>query len=70
MNYFEEQEEQKLVYVDGKIVNETVKSILLQVGPLEPDIWLPKSEIAYDGEVGDDLTIELPEWLAINNNLI
>lgn len=56
------------VTVDGMIIWETELAILVDDGSLE--VWLPKSEIHYDGKVGDDVEIELPEWLAYDKELI
>jgi len=32
--------------------------------------WLPKSQIEYDGEEGDTITITMPNWLALDKGLI
>ncbi len=32
--------------------------------------WLPKSQIEYDGEPGDTITVTMPNWLALEKGLI
>lgn len=32
--------------------------------------WLPKSQIEYDGEEGDTITVTMPNWLALEKGLI
>lgn len=32
--------------------------------------WLPKSQIEYNGEEGDTITVTMPNWLALEKGLI
>ena len=59
-----------IVEIFGTIMAETDKAILLFDGVEES--WLPLSQIEYDmrNEVGDDLTVEVPEWLAIESGFV
>jgi len=55
------------VEVSGRIVRETEKALLVDVGEGEgKEIWLPKSQC----EVEDDCTIVVEEWLAKEKGLI
>lgn len=54
--------------VRGEIVQETEDAILLDVEGTEH--WLPKSQIEYDGERGDVVDVELPDWLAEDKCLV
>jgi hypothetical protein len=60
----------EIVEIFGTIMAETDKAILLFDGVEES--WLPLSQIEYDmhNEVGDDLTVEVPEWLAIESGFV
>ena len=58
----------ELIEVSGTIKAETDLAILVDDGAF--DVWLPKSQIEYFGEVGEECTIELPEWLAYDKKLI
>ena len=59
-----------IVEIFGTIMAETDRAILLFDGVEES--WLPLSQIEYDmrNEVGDDLTVEVPEWLAIESGFV
>jgi len=50
------------VLITAEIIRETDLAILIHHNGEE--IWLPKSQIDYDGDVGDEADIEIPEWLA------
>lgn len=52
------------------IRRETDKAFLVQDGTKE--IWIPKSQIELDqdGGVGDTVVVTMPEWLAIEKELI
>ena len=57
------------VEIFGTIIHETDKAILLNDGDRE--VWLPISQISYSGGgVGDDVIVEMEEWLAIDKNLV
>ena len=60
----------EMVEVYGTIIHETNESILLTDGDIEA--WLPLSQISYDAScgVGDEVIVEVPEWLAFEKNLI
>jgi hypothetical protein len=60
----------EMVEVFGTIVAETDSAMLLFDGVTEA--WLPLSRIEYDvrNSVGDDLVVEIQEWLAFEKGLI
>ncbi len=62
--------EPEMITVYGDIVQETEDAILVDCGTDEA-VWLPKSQIEYDGERGDtDVEISLPDWLAEDKGLV
>ena len=62
--------EPEMLTVYGDIVQETEDAILVECGGDEA-VWLPKSQIEYDGERGDtDVEISLPDLLAEKNSLV
>jgi len=58
----------EMVEVFGTIIHVTDKAILLNDG--DKEVWLPISQISYSGGVGDDVIVEMEEWLAIDKNLV
>lgn len=52
------------VEVDGS-VRETEKAICVRLG--KATIWLPKSQVEYDPK---ENVVTLPEWLAIEKELV
>ena len=50
--------------IDAEIVHETDKAYLLDVGGRE--VWVPKSQVQNN----EDGTFTLPEWLAIEKELV
>jgi len=60
----------EMVEIHGTIIHETEESILLTDG--DSEVWLPLSLIEYDYNcgVGDMVVIEVPEWMAIDKNLV
>jgi hypothetical protein len=52
----------------GRIVRQTDMAILFRADDWQSDgsddTWLPKSQIAVIHRKGDEVEIELPEWLA------
>jgi hypothetical protein len=58
----------KMIEISGSIQNENLLSILFFDGHISE--WLPKSQIEYDGDVGDDVDILMPEWLAYRKGFI
>ena len=59
-----EREEQNFITVYGEIVKETNDAILLTIDDEDEAVWLPKSQIEYYGDVGDEVEVNIPEWLA------
>lgn len=51
-----------------EILRESERAILVSDGDAQE--WLPKSQIEYEGEVGQTITITIPEWIAKEKNLI
>ena len=62
----ERQEEPYEVAV--KIIHITEKALLVTDDDIQK-VWLPKSQIDYDGNIGDTVNILMPEWLAIEKEL-
>ena len=59
----------KTADIDVDILRETDDAILVTDGSVE--VWLPKSQIVYEGEAGDrNVEIILPEWMAEKKGLI
>lgn len=48
---------------------ETEKAILV-LNLKDKEVWIPKSQIEVDHETGDVVDIQIPEWLAIEKELI
>lgn len=57
-----------LVDVDGLFKTETDLAILVDFG-LDNPIWLPKSQVEYDHQINDGVTVTLPEWLAVDKGI-
>jgi len=57
------------VEIYGKILHKTPDAILFHDGTLK--VWLPKSQIDW-GEPNKygDVLVEMPEWLAIDKELV
>ncbi|WP_165078855.1 MULTISPECIES: hypothetical protein [unclassified Desulfovibrio] len=53
--------------IKGELVQETEDAILLIID--DDEYWLPKSQISYDGERGDVVTVSVPDWLAKEKGL-
>jgi hypothetical protein len=34
-----------------------------------PEFWIPKSQIEHRSQLGEDVTLEIPEWLAEEKEL-
>jgi len=58
------------IVVTGTILRETDAAILLDVNRDEPAIWLPKSQVEYYGDVGEEVDVEVADWLAFEKGLI
>jgi hypothetical protein len=55
----------KMITVYAEILQETEKAILVRCDDDADGVWLPKSQIKYDGERGDEgVEIEIPELMA------
>lgn len=62
------QPEPEMFTIYGDILQETEDAILVRCE--EDEVWLPKSEIEYAGERGDEyVAISLPDWLAEKKGL-
>jgi len=49
----------------------TARAILVSSdGEIEKAVWLPKSQIEFEGEPGAVAEVTLPEWLAIERGLV
>ena len=59
----------EMICIYGKIQQETEKAILLDCNAGSEPVWLPKSEIDYLGDVGDETGVFLPDWLAEEKGL-
>ncbi len=60
------------VWITTTIKHETDMALLVEHGA-GPDAWVPKSQIldySDDYKIGDTIEIELPEWLALKNDMI
>jgi hypothetical protein len=56
---------------DVRVRTETRTALLVAVGPRL--IWVPKSQILEESEVwgeGDEGTLVIPEWLAIERGIV
>lgn len=51
-----------------EFLKESDRAIKVSDGNVEE--WLPKSQIEYDGEPGDTITVTMPNWLALEKGLI
>jgi len=64
------------VWVDVQIIHETDLAILVTVDPDSEDgddVWLPKSQIqdsTSDMDIGADVELEIPVWLAEKVGLV
>lgn len=55
--------------IKGQLKAETDLAILVDVN--DEKVWLPKSKIEYDDfDIGEEIEIEIPEWLADEKGLI
>ena len=51
-----------------EFLKDSARAIKVSDGCVEE--WLPKSQIKYDGEEGDTITVTMPNWLALEKGLI
>lgn len=55
----------KMITVHAEILQETEDGLLVRCDEEADGVWLPKSQVKYDGERGDTgVEIEIPDWLA------
>ncbi len=54
-----------IIEIDVVILHETAKAIMVE-NYNEENVWIPKSQIEIHN---DGLTIQIPEWLAIDKEL-
>ena len=54
----------------GKVIRTTELAVLLDVG--YQNVWLPKSQIEteFSFDIGQNIEVEIPEWLAIDKGLV
>lgn len=63
-----------LTEITGSLLATSSNSVLIDDGSVE--VWLPKSQIQNitsdieDWDIGDRITFEIPEWLAIDRGLV
>jgi len=62
--------------IEGIVKHETDKAVLIQVdGDPDNEVWIPKSQIEWESTgglyaIGDEVEMEIPEWLAIEKELV
>ena len=56
------------IEISVEFIAESGLAIKISDGNVEE--WLPKSQIEYDGEEGDTITVTMPNWLALEKKLI
>ena len=62
----------ELVWIDAHILAETELAVRVDVGT-KIKAWIPKSQIKDNSgeiEIGADIELEIPEWLASEKGLI
>ena len=60
------------IWIAVQIKAETDRALLVDAG-MQNDSWLPKSQIldySDDYQIGDNIEIEIAEWLAMEKDLI
>lgn len=61
----------KIADLTVKLHQETDRAILVSDdGDLEKAVWLPKSQVEFEKQRGDVITVACPEWLAKERGLI
>lgn len=56
----------KLCDLEGQLRRETDKAFFVYFTDMGVEVWVPKSQVEYDG----DKTFTMPEWLAIDKGLV
>lgn len=59
-----------VVDLDVIIAAETERAVMVKEDESSAGIWLPKSQVEVDGDVGGPGIVTVPEWLAIEKGLI
>jgi hypothetical protein len=65
-----------LVDIEGIFKHSTAAAILMDTGGKTGPVWIPKSQIQdadedpEDCEAGEQITVRIPEWLAIEKGLV
>lgn len=56
--------------ITGQVRRVTELAVLLDVG--DHVVWLPKSQIKteFSFDIGQNIEVEIPEWLAIDKGLV
>jgi hypothetical protein len=61
------------IQFNGRVIRETEDAILFRHDDWDPDgsddTWLPKSQIGIITDVGDQVLIDMPEWLAVKKDM-
>ena len=66
----------EMVMIEGTVERETDLAILIAIdGDPQHKEWIPKSQIDWESsggifKIGDNIEIEIPEWLALAKGLI
>lgn len=59
------------VELELHIHHETDGAILVSDdGDKDGAVWLPKSQVTFDGAVGEDTIVTCPEWIAVERGLV
>ena len=58
--------EKKFVDIDGKVLVTKDNAYLVQFADNVAGTWVPRSQV----EINDDGTVTMPEWLALEKELI
>lgn len=70
MSFMSDRDDESLVELQAVVIGESPQALLFEIGG--EDVWVPKSlihEMSAEDEYGF-LSIEIPEWFAIQEDLI
>lgn len=56
------------IEITVEILRESERAIFVTDGDVKE--WLPKSQLEYEGDVGQTVVVSMPEWLATDKGLI
>jgi hypothetical protein len=63
----------KIVEIDVELIAVTDMAVFVDEGKEDP-VWIPKSQTQNEDidemQIGDTFTLEIPEWLALEKELI